>query len=188
MIAACFAVQIALADPDWGAVIAGFAPTSEIVLDDRMLYLALGIIGATVMPHNLYLHSGIVQTRAFGQRPGEQARGAAARHLGLDHRADVRADHQRLDPDPRRGDLPRHRADRRGRDRQGARRCSRRCSAPTLAPILFGVALLCCGLNSTVTATMAGQIVMEGFIRHPPRSPGCGASSRGSSPSCRPSA
>lgn len=67
VIAVCFAVQIALADPDWGAVIKGFAPTTEIVTNPEMLYLALGILGATVMPHNLYLHSGIVQTRAYGE-------------------------------------------------------------------------------------------------------------------------
>jgi manganese transport protein len=58
VIAACFAVQIALADPDWGAVIRGFAPATDILANPAMLYLALGILGATVMPHNLYLHSG----------------------------------------------------------------------------------------------------------------------------------
>src|ERR1700726_654151 len=66
VIAVCFAIQIALADPDWGAVIRGFAPTAQIVTNPDMLYLAIGIIGATVMPHNLYLHSGVVQTRRFG--------------------------------------------------------------------------------------------------------------------------
>ncbi len=66
VIAVCFAVQIFLADPDLGGVIRGFAPTVEIVRNPEMLYLALGILGATVMPHNLYLHSGIVQTRAYG--------------------------------------------------------------------------------------------------------------------------
>src|SRR5438874_8082479 len=66
VIAACFAVQIALANPDWRAVIVGFAPTVEIIRNPDMLYLAIGIIGATVMPHNLYLHSGVVQTRRFG--------------------------------------------------------------------------------------------------------------------------
>ncbi len=66
VIFACFFVQILLADPDWRQVILGFAPTIEIVKNPQMLYLSLGIIGATVMPHNLYLHSGIVQTRAFG--------------------------------------------------------------------------------------------------------------------------
>ena len=64
MIAACFVVQIVMADPVWGDVVKGFAPTTQLLHDPDMLYLALGIIGATVMPHNLYLHSGIVQTRA----------------------------------------------------------------------------------------------------------------------------
>src|ERR1700682_4178668 len=67
VISVSFVVQIALADPDWGAVIRGFAPTSEIVTNPEMLYLALGILGATVMPHNLYLHSGMVQTRRYGE-------------------------------------------------------------------------------------------------------------------------
>src|SRR6188508_3625013 len=72
VIAICFAIQIAMADPEWGAVIKGFAPTTEIVTNPEMLYLALGILGATVMPHNLYLHSGIVQTRAYGDTPSEK--------------------------------------------------------------------------------------------------------------------
>src|SRR5215218_725129 len=67
VIALCFIVQIAMADPEWGAVIRGFAPTTEIVRNPDMLYLAIGIIGATVMPHNLFLHSGVVQTRRFGE-------------------------------------------------------------------------------------------------------------------------
>ena len=66
VITVCFAIQIAMADPDWGGVIRGFAPTTEIVTNPDMLYIALGILGATVMPHNLYLHSGVVQTRRFG--------------------------------------------------------------------------------------------------------------------------
>src|SRR5205085_6328164 len=67
VISICFAIQIAMADPQWGAVIKGFAPTTDIVTNPAMLYLALGILGATVMPHNLYLHSGVVQTRRFGE-------------------------------------------------------------------------------------------------------------------------
>src|SRR6186997_265964 len=67
VIAVCFSIQIALANPDWRAVILGFAPTIEIVKNPDMLYLAIGILGATVMPHNLYLHSGVVQTRRFGE-------------------------------------------------------------------------------------------------------------------------
>src|SRR5262249_12306426 len=72
VIAVCFGIQIAMADPDWGQVVGGFAPTVEIVKNPEMLYLALGILGATVMPHNLYLHSGIVQTRAYGRSVAEK--------------------------------------------------------------------------------------------------------------------
>src|SRR3954462_12395738 len=72
VIAICFAIQIAMADPEWGAVIRGFAPTTEIVTNPEMLYIALGILGATVMPHNLYLHSGVVQTRRFGESIGDR--------------------------------------------------------------------------------------------------------------------
>src|SRR5262245_50055445 len=72
VIAVCFTIQIAMANPDWRAVITGFAPTTEIVTNPDMLYLALGILGATVMPHNLYLHSGVVQTRRFGDTVPEK--------------------------------------------------------------------------------------------------------------------
>src|SRR6059058_1309728 len=72
VIAACFAVQIAMADHDWGAVLRGFAPTTDILANREMLYLALGILGATVMPHNLYLHSGLVQTRGYGNSAQEK--------------------------------------------------------------------------------------------------------------------
>ena len=82
VIAVAFLIQIALADPDWGAVIRGFAPTVEIVRNPEMLYLALGILGATVMPHNLYLHSAIVQTRAWGDSLPERRQ--ALRYATLD--------------------------------------------------------------------------------------------------------
>src|ERR1700730_7869684 len=72
VIAACFAVQIAMADPDWGAVLWGFAPTTDILANREMLYLALGILCATVMPHNLYLHSGLVQPRGYGDGLAEK--------------------------------------------------------------------------------------------------------------------
>ncbi|WP_376800116.1 Nramp family divalent metal transporter, partial [Candidatus Raskinella chloraquaticus] len=67
VIAGCFLAQIALARPDWQALAGGFVPTRSIITDPAQLYLALGIIGATVMPHNLFLHSAIVQTRAYGK-------------------------------------------------------------------------------------------------------------------------
>ena len=163
LIAACFVVLIAQADPVWGEVIAGFAPSREIFNNPTMLYLALGIIGATVMPHNLYLHSGIVQTRAFGlDLPSKREAlrlatwdstialmfaltinasililaAAAFYTVGQNDVAEIDKAHLLLEP----------------------------LLGSSLAPVLFGVALLCAGLNSTVTATMAGQIVMEGFI------------------------
>tara|TARA_R110002020_G_scaffold187385_2_gene385701 strand:+ start:483 stop:1253 length:771 start_codon:yes stop_codon:yes gene_type:complete len=164
VIAVCFAVQIALADPDWGEVILGFAPTTEIVTNPDMLYLALGILGATVMPHNLYLHSGIVQTRAYGQSLPEKREAlkyatvdstialmfallvnasililaAAIFHqTGLTDVAEIGEAHNLLAP----------------------------LLGLAIAPTLFGIALLCCGINSTITATLAGQIVMEGFLK-----------------------
>jgi manganese transport protein len=169
VIAICFAVQIAMADPDWGAVIKGFAPTTEIVTNPDMLYIALGILGATVMPHNLYLHSGVVQTRRFGDSIADRReaikfatvdstialmfallinasiliRAAATfNKVGKTDVAELEQVHSFLAP----------------------------LLGSAMAPTLFGIALLCCGLNSTVTATLAGQIVMEGFIdiRLPP--------------------
>ncbi len=72
VIALCFGIQIALANPDWGDVIRGLMPTTAVVTNPDMLYLALGIIGATVMPHNLYLHSALVQTRQIGETATEK--------------------------------------------------------------------------------------------------------------------
>ncbi len=163
VIFACFFLQIALADPDWGGVILGFAPTVDIVKNPAMLYLALGIIGATVMPHNLYLHSGIVQTRDYGSSLPERREAlkfatidstvalmfallvnasililAAATFYktGRTDVAELGEAHSMLAP----------------------------LLGSLLAPKLFAIALLCCGLSSTVTATLAGQIVMEGFL------------------------
>lgn len=169
VIAVCFAIQIALADPDWGAVIKGFAPTTEIVTNPEMLYLALGILGATVMPHNLYLHSGIVQTRAYGDSPQEKRQ--ALKYATIDSTVAlmfallVNASILIL------AAATFHKTGRVDVAELGE---AHSLLAPLLglaiAPTLFGIALLCCGINSTVTATLAGQIVMEGFlnIRLPP--------------------
>jgi manganese transport protein len=163
VIAACFSVQIALADPDWGAVIRGFFPSRDLIANREMLYLALGILGATVMPHNLYLHSGLVQTRGYGETPDEKREAitlatidssialcfafvinasililaaATFHHAGKTDVAELDQAHSFLAP----------------------------LLGSTLAPTLFAIALLCCGLNSTITATLSGQIVMEGFL------------------------
>ncbi|HEY7645856.1 MAG TPA: Nramp family divalent metal transporter [Hyphomicrobiales bacterium] len=161
--ALCFAIQIAFADPDWGAIIRGFVPTPQIMTDPGMLYLALSILGATVMPHNLYLHAGIVQTRGYGEKIADKRQAlkyatidstialmmallvnasililaaATFNHAGRQDIAELGEAHRLLEP----------------------------LLGMPIAPTLFGIALLCCGINSSVTATLAGQIVMEGFL------------------------
>jgi manganese transport protein len=163
VIAACFAVQIALADPNWGAVLRGFAPSAEILRNPQMLYLALGILGATVMPHNLYLHSGLVQTRRYGHSASEKREAiklatidsSIALCLALVINASILI----------LAAATYHRA---GKIDVAELDQAHAFLAPllgsTLAPTLFAIALLCCGLNSTITATLSGQIVMEGFL------------------------
>jgi manganese transport protein len=163
VIALCFIVQIAMADPDWGAVIRGFAPTTEIVRNPDMLYLAIGIIGATVMPHNLYLHSGVVQTRRFGDSVEDRREAiklatidsTIALMFALTINAAILI-------------LAAATFNKAGKTDVAELDQAHAFLAPLLgsaiAPTLFGIALLCCGLNSTVTATLSGQIVMEGFI------------------------
>jgi manganese transport protein len=169
VIAVCFLVQIAMADPDWSEAIKGFAPTTEIVTNPDMLYLALGIIGATVMPHNLYLHSGIVQTRAYGESAPEKRE--AMRYatfdstLALMFALTINASILIL------AAAAFNRSGNTGvEELEKAHTLLSPLLGSALAPTLFAIALLCCGLNSTITATMAGQIVMEGFldIRLPP--------------------
>lgn len=164
VIAACFIVEMIYSHPILGDVLSGFIPQKSVLGDPTMLYLALGIIGATVMPHNLYLHSAIVQTRAIGPTPANKRE--AIRYATIDSTvaltfalfinaaililaaatfyttgqtdvAEIQDAYRLLDP----------------------------TLGTTLAAILFAVALLASGLNSTVTATLTGQIVMEGFIR-----------------------
>jgi len=163
VIAACFLVQIIYADPQWGAVLQGFIPTRDIVTNPDMLYLALGILGATVMPHNLYLHSGIVQTRAYGDTIVE--RRAALKFATIDSTVALTF---ALFVNAAILILAAASFHSTGHQDVAELGDAYRLLAPILglaiAPMLFGVALLCCGLNSTVTATLAGQIVMEGFL------------------------
>jgi manganese transport protein len=159
----CFYFQIAMASPDWAGVIKGFAPTVDIVRNPQMLYLALGIIGATVMPHNLYLHSGIVQTRAYGESLPEKREAlrfatwdsTIALMFALLVNASILI-------------LAASTFYKTGRTDVAELGDAHAMLAPLLgsllAPKLFAISLLACGLNSTVTATLAGQIVMEGFL------------------------
>ncbi|UYC13981.1 Nramp family divalent metal transporter [Xanthomonas sp. CFBP 8445] len=169
VIFACFLVQIVLAAPPLREVLAGFIPRAQVVTDPAALYLAIGIIGATVMPHNLYLHSSIVQTRAYERT--DQGRRSALRWALTDSTialslalfvnaaililaAAVFHAHGRTDVE----------------EIEQAHELLAPMLGVGLASTLFAVALLASGINSTVTATLAGQIVMEGFLhlRLPP--------------------
>jgi manganese transport protein len=162
-IGGCFAYEIFFAQPLWIEAARGFLPTAQILKDREMLYLAIGILGATVMPHNLYLHSSIVQTRAFAENAEGKREairfatldstlalgfslfinaailvlGAAAFHVrGMNDVADISQAYKLLTP----------------------------VLGVSFASVLFAGALLCSGQNSTLTGTLAGQIVMEGFL------------------------
>ncbi|WP_309772596.1 Nramp family divalent metal transporter [Nitrobacter vulgaris] len=164
VIAVCFAIQIVAAAPPVAEILRGFAPSREIVTNPAMLYIAIGIIGATVMPHNLYLHSSIVQTRAYprtteGRRSAIRwatADSTLALMLALFVNAAILIVAAAVF----------HRS---GHTEVAEIGDAFRLLSPLLglgiASTLFAVALLASGINSTVTATLAGQIVMEGFLR-----------------------
>jgi manganese transport protein len=162
-IAGCFAYEIFFAQPLWHEAAQGLIPRAEIFRNREMLYIAIGILGATVMPHNLYLHSSIVQTRAFGASVRDRREalhyavfdstlalgfalfvnaailvlGAAAFHTrGLHNVAEIADAYKLLSP----------------------------VLGASFASTLFACALLASGQNSTLTGTLAGQIVMEGFL------------------------
>ena len=161
----CFAIQIVAAAPPVGALLANLVvPSPQIVTNPAMLYVAIGIIGATVMPHNLYLHSSIVQTRAYertdaGKRQAIRyatADSTIALMLALFVNASIlivsavafhNSGHQDI------------------ADIGQAFELLAPLLGLSIASILFAVALLASGVNSTVTATLAGQIAMEGFLR-----------------------
>ncbi|TNC13470.1 divalent metal cation transporter [Methylobacterium terricola] len=160
----CFALQIAMAAPPIRDVLGGFVPSAEIVTNPAALYLAIGIIGATVMPHNLYLHSSIVQTRAYprdeaGRRSALRfavADSTIALTLALFVNAAILIMAAKVF----------HGAGQTGvQEIEEAHALLSPLLGIGLASTLFALALLASGLNSTVTATLAGQIVMEGFLR-----------------------
>jgi manganese transport protein len=164
VIAICFLVQIVAAAPPIAPLLAGFIPSPEIVTNPEMLYIAMGIIGATVMPHNLYLHSSIVQTRAF-ERNDEGRRYAIrwatadstiALMLALFVNAAILVVAAATFHDSGHADVE---------EIGQAFKLLSPLLGLGIASTLFAVALLASGVNSTVTATLAGQIVMEGFLR-----------------------
>lgn len=159
----CFAYEMIVSRPEFAAILGGLIPSSQIVVNPGMLYIAIGILGATVMPHNLYLHSSIVQTRNYprtteGKKTAVKfatidstaalllaffinaailiLSAATFHNTGYQDVADIMDAYKLLDP----------------------------VLGVSLAGILFAVALLASGQNSTLTGTLAGQIVMEGFL------------------------
>jgi len=164
IIGACFAVEVALAQPAIGDIVQGLIPTSRIVTDPAMLYIAIGILGATVMPHNLYLHSAIVQTRRFaltveGKREAitfATIDSTVALMLALFVNAAILIVAAATFHEQGRTDVA---------DIRDAHHLLAPMLGVPVASVLFGVALLASGQNSTVTATLAGQVVMEGFLR-----------------------
>ncbi len=162
-IGGCFLAELIFAKPDIGGIAMGFIPSTELLHNKEMLFIAIGILGATVMPHNLYLHSSIVQTRNFERTPAGKKEAikfatidstfallfalfinggililaAAAFHWsGHDDVAEIQDAFKLLSP----------------------------VLGVGVASTLFALALLASGQNSTLTGTLAGQIVMEGFL------------------------
>ncbi|MBB2168917.1 Nramp family divalent metal transporter [Gluconacetobacter aggeris] len=169
VIAVCFAIQIAAAAPPVAAVLRGLVPRPEILTDPGMLYVAIGIIGATVMPHNLYLHSSIVQSRAYER--SEAGRRDAIRWATWDSTLALMMAFFVNAAILIVAAVAFHESGHRDVADIGQ---AWRLISPLLglgaAATLFAVALLAAGMNSTVTGTLAGQIVMEGFLdlRLPP--------------------
>lgn len=159
----CFGYQIIISKPEIFPILSGLVPQKEIVANPSMLYIAIGILGATVMPHNLYLHSSIVQTRNYERT--DQGKKEAIKFATIDSTASLllaffinaailivaaATFHTSGNKDIA--------------DIYDAHRMLEPLLGTSLASIAFAVALLASGQNSTLTGTLAGQIVMEGFL------------------------
>ena len=162
-IAGCFLFEIVIARPELGAVLGGFVPRLSVVRDPAKLYIAIGILGATVMPHNLYLHSSIVQTRRYeesaaGKRMAVRyavADSTVALSLALFINAAILIVAAATFHRAGRTDVA---------EIQQAYELLTPLLGVTGASAVFAFALLASGQNSTLTGTLAGQIVMEGFL------------------------
>jgi manganese transport protein len=162
-IAGCFAIELFLSKPDWNAALTGYVPTLEILRNPNMLYIAIGILGATVMPHNLYLHSSIVQTRAID--PSSAGKREAIKFATIDSSIALMF---ALLVNSSMLILAASAFYAAGRTNIAEIGDAYKLLTPllgtALASTLFGVALLACGQNATITGTLSGQIVMEGFL------------------------
>lgn len=160
----CFAITLAMAQPEWKEVAAGLVPSRETVANPDMLYLAIGIIGATVMPHNLYLHSATVQTRRFATTVSGKRNAlkfatvdiVIALAFAFLVNAAILVTAASVFHRSGHYDVV---------EIQDAYHLLTPLMGTGIASLLFGVALLASGQSSTLTATLAGQIVMEGYLR-----------------------
>ena len=162
-IAGCFLFEILISKPDMAGVLAGFVPNSSILGDPDKLYIAIGILGATVMPHNLYLHSSVVQTRSYQETPAGKREAVGYAFLdstvALSFALFINAAILIV------AAATFHRAGETGvAEIQDAYRLLTPLLGVTGASAVFAFALLASGQNSTLTGTLAGQIVMEGFL------------------------
>ena len=163
LVAGCFAIELFFLQPDWGAVAAGLVPRPEVLRQPELLLLAAGILGATVMPHNLYLHSSLVQSRQWADQP--RVRHRALRYATVDSlvalslAALVNGSILILAAGSFHG-----RPGEAVTDLSQAYQLLTPVLGTSLASLLFGIALLASGQSSTLTATLAGQVVMDGFL------------------------
>ncbi len=162
-IGACFLAEIIFSRPDFAGVLRGFVPRMEVVRNPEMLYIAIGILGATVMPHNLYLHSSIVQTRKYEQNAAGKAE--AIKFATLDSTLALMF---ALFINAAILIVAAAAFNSRGQHQVAEIQEAYKLLSPTLgvpvASVIFALALLASGQNSTLTGTLAGQIVMEGFL------------------------
>jgi manganese transport protein len=159
----CFLFELVVSRPDWGGVMAGFVPSTEIVRNPEMLYISLGILGATVMPHNLYLHSSIVQTRRYAE--DAEGKREAVRFAFIDSTVALTFALFINGAILVVAAATFHRAGYHGvAEIQDAYHLLTPLLGVTGASAVFALALLASGQNSTLTGTLAGQIVMEGFL------------------------
>jgi len=163
LVGACFAWELALLKPNWMQVAAGFVPQPSVLRDGQQLYIAAGILGATVMPHNLYLHSALVNTRRWPEHPPSKPLLLRLANLdsvmALSFAFLVNAAILVLASGAFHGVVAEP-----VEDLHQAHTLLSPLLGTTLAGTVFAVALLAAGQSSTVTATMAGQVVMEGFL------------------------
>ena len=159
----CFMAELVMIGPDWPAIAQGFVPRLQALHEPEALYLAVGILGATVMPHNLYLHSSIVQTRHVA--PDDASRASALRLSTVDTVVSlslallVNAAILTLAASAFHGNGHRDVA-----EIQDAYRLLDPIVGTALASTCFGIALLAAGQSSTFTGTIAGQVILEGFL------------------------